>query len=97
MTPPNTPVTMRVQEQGFVAPRQPAPQGSQYEAGIEKEQDLLAIEPIGKSRHHQSRDPRAESVSGDDESELRRADAEARHDRRAERRDQHEIKDDAEL
>ena len=49
-TPANSPVTIRATNSMWIAGGEPAQERAGQKAGIEKEQQFLAIEPIGKAR-----------------------------------------------
>jgi hypothetical protein len=87
----------RKQQEVVGVARQRAQQGSEHEADVEEQQQLLAIEAVGESGRQQSRQAGAEGIGGDQQAELRRSDPQCRDDQCAQRREDHEIQDDREL
>ena len=77
MTPPKTPVTTRAASRSG-SRREPAEHCAPREAHVEEEQELLAIEPVGKPRRNDARDRGGERVDRNDEAELPRRDLDRR-------------------
>jgi hypothetical protein len=85
------------QEQHMKGRRQRAQRGSRRKADVKEQQQLLAIEAIGKARREDPRNARAERIGRNRDAELRRGDVQRRHDDGAERRHDHEVQNDREL
>lgn len=84
-------------QQTFKTLRQTAPHGPQHEAGIEEQQEPLAVEAVGKTGREQARGPGAEGIRRYHQPELLRRDLHGGHDHGTQGRHQHEIENDRKL
>ena len=96
-SPPKAPAASRASEQQVVARGEAAGERGQSEAGVEDEQGALAVELVEKEAAGKSAHGGGDAVARDQLGKLRRADPERRHELRAQRHHDHEIKDVREL
>ncbi|MGY3364605.1 hypothetical protein ACVWZL_001730 [Bradyrhizobium sp. GM2.4] len=85
------------QQQQMIVGRDRAQHRAKGEAGVEEQQQPLAIKPVGKAGRQDAGNPRAERIGRDRHAELSGRNIERRHHDGAERRHDHEIDDDREL
>jgi len=84
-------------QQELVGRREAAEERAPGEAGVEEEEELLAIEAVGEPSGEQARERSAEGIHRHDQAELLGREVQIAQQDRAERRDDHEIEDDREL
>jgi hypothetical protein len=84
-------------EEERIAVRDSAQLRGEDEAGVEEEQEPLAVEAVREAGREDARRARAEGVDRDHEPELAGRDVKRRHQHCAERRQRHEVEDDGEL
>ena len=84
-------------QQPVIARGQAAEQRADEKAAVEEQQQFLPVEAVGEPGREESRQPRAERVSRDDQSELRGRDLQRGNDQRAQGGEHHEVEHDGEL